>query len=182
MSKHAAKPKRAKKYRPRPADPQAAYRAIRDNWRATFTAAQVSDEKLDELRKRFSQYLDAEKRQDWSLDCQTALVLLKNGNGGLEEWGRVTEVLNVALVLCERGFGREYLDAVVDAQEHIFAVKQCFDQTGSWGWSDAANDAINEAIDIYAAQLEVTKQADVLSAFAEVTRRIEANQVYKEAA
>jgi hypothetical protein len=181
-SKHGSKPRRDKKYQPRPVKADAAYKAIRDNWRATFTATQVSDEKQAELRERFAQHLDADKQKDWAVDCKTALVLLKNGNGGLDDWNKVTEVLNVALVLCERGFGPEWLDTIVEAQDQIFVVKMCFERTGAWGWSDAANDAINEGIDVYAAQLEVTKQADVLSAFAEVTRRIEQQQVYKEAA
>lgn len=181
-SKHGSKPKRDKKYTPRKVDPSAAYRAIRENWRTTFIGAEVSETKQAELRERFAQYLDGDNQKDWAMDCKTALVLLKNGNGGLAEWNKVTKVLNTSMILCERGFGAEYLDTLVAAQDQAFAVKVCFDKTGEWGWSDAANDAINEGIDVYAAQLEVTREADILSAFAEVTRRIDAQQVYKEAA
>jgi len=180
MAKHGSKAKRSKAYRPKPKNPNAAFTVIRSHWRKHFNGAVDTAEKA-QLRARFNEAVGADQQEKLSEEFRTAFVAMLTGGGTMEDFSEVTGALNTALVLCERGFGEEYLDAMIAAQGQIFAVKLHFDATGEWVFTDAACDAINEGLDVHAAQLEHTKQADVLSAYAEVARRLEQNQVYREA-
>ena len=179
--KHGSKPRREKKYRARPVNPQAAYVVIRDNWRANFSSVSEAAKSAG-LREKFCEPVGAEQQDSLSREYRTAFVSLLYGGGGADEWNTVVEALNIALVLCQRGFGREYEGSIVAALEAAALAMSAYKNTGKWGWPESSCVAINEGLDIHVAQLEQTKQADVLSAIAEVARRIDANDVYKEAA
>ncbi|MEJ7804313.1 MAG: hypothetical protein WKG03_00105 [Telluria sp.] len=181
MAKHGTKAKRNKKYSPKGINPNAAFQVVRDNWRATFSGTQEQAANAL-LREKFAQPVGDEQREDLSFEYRSALVALMAGNGGVSDWDTVTSALNTGLVLCERGFGNEYEAAMVKALDQVFAVRLHHDRTGAWVFSAEAIDAINEGIDVHDAQLEHAMQADVLSALAEVAKRIESQQVYKEAA
>lgn len=179
--KHGSKPKREKKYRARPVNPQAAYVAIRDNWRANLSSVSEAAKSAG-LRAKFSEPVDAEQQDSLSREYRTAFVSLLSGGGGEEEWNTVVEALNIALVLCERGFGLEYEGSIVVALDVAFLAMSGYKKTGKWEWPESWFSPIDQGLEIHSAQLELTKQADVLSAIAEVARCIEANDVYKEAA
>lgn len=181
MAKHGTKPKRKKPYVPKGVNPNAAFNVVRDNWRATFKGTQENAE-TSALRARFAANVGAEQQDTLSREFNTAFVALLTGGGDMNDWSEVTGVLNTALVLCERGFGEEYTAAMIEAQDQVFAAKLHYDATGEWVFTDEARAAINEGLDVHTAQLEHTKQADILSAYAEVARRIDQQQVYKAAA
>lgn len=180
MAKHASKPKRSKAYRPKPKHLDSAFTVIRSHWRKHFNGAVDTAEKA-QLRARFAEGVGTEQQEKLSEEFRTAFVAMLAGGGTMDDFSEVTGALNTALVLCERGFGEEYLNAMIEAQDQIFAAKLHYDSTGEWVFTDAARDAINEGLDVHAAQLEHAMQADVLSAYAEVARRLENNNVYREA-
>lgn len=179
--KHGSKPRREKKYRARPVNPQAAYVAIRENWRANFSSVSEAAKSAG-LREKFCEPVGAEQQDNLSREYRTAFVSLLSGGGGKDEWNTVVEALNIALVLCERGFGLEYEQSIVAALDAAVLAMSAYKETGKWEWPESLCAPIGQGLDIHSAQLEHTKQADVLSAIAEVARRIEANDVYKEAA
>lgn len=182
MAKHASKPKRNKKYTPKGVDRNALFHVVRDNWRASAAAANDGGNEAA-LRARFTQPVGVEQQEELSTEYRTALVALRTGGGDLDDWSMVISALNTGLILCERGFGLEYLETFMAALDALAAAYAEFQVTGKWEWSDDANTAINDCIDVHAAQLEATTQADVFSAFAEVQKRIDAQQVIiKEAA
>lgn len=182
MAKNGSKPKRNKRYVPKGFDKNAMFHVIRDNWRASATAANETARDT-ELRARFSAPVGIEQQEELFAEYRTALVAMLAGGGDLNDWSMVISALNVGLVLCERGFGPEYLETFMTALDSMAAAHAHYLATGKWEWSEEANAAINDCIDVHAAQLEATIQADVLSAYAEVKKRIDASQVIiKEAA
>jgi thiaminase len=183
--KHGSAPKRNKKHVKRKVNPAAAFDAIRQNWRTVFQAAELSEEKLAELRAQFSAQIAPERQDTLSREYATAFTAMVLGTGDDKDWAKVVAALNTALILCERGIGFEHMDDVTEAQEEIYGAKLYYDTHGrQWLWTDKARDAINTALDVHAAQLEHpdVKEADLLSAIAEVHNRVAKQQVYKEAA
>jgi len=181
-SKHASPAKRNKKHKPKGFDKNAMFHTIRDNWRASAVAAN-DDGKDAALRARFAQPVGGQQQEELFTEYRTALVAMRAGNGDLDDFSMVISALNTGLILAERGFGEEHLPTFMAALDAIAEAYAHYQATGKWEWSDEANEAINDGIDIHAAQLEHTLQADVMSAIAEVAKRIEQQQVIiKEAA
>jgi hypothetical protein len=181
-SKHASPAKRKKAHQPKGYDKNAMFHTIRNNWRASAVAS--NDGKNDAaLRARFSQQVGGQQQEELSAEYRTALVAMRMGNGDLDDFSMLTSALNTGLVMAERGFGEEYVPTFMKALDAIAQAYATYKATGKWEWDDEANEAMNDGIDIHAAQLEHALQADVLSAMAEVAKRIDASQVIiKEAA
>lgn len=180
-SKHASPPKRRKKYKSGIADAVAQVRAIRKKLHDTFL--DVKGKPVNSaVRAKFAMSISKEQQDDLWMECRSAWVAMLQGQGDALDWDAVTEALNTALVLSERGFGAEFQGVIADALEHVFKARRHFDSAGEWAWTDEAAALVNEGIDVYGGQLEHALQADLMSAIAEVANRIEKNQTYKEAA
>jgi thiaminase len=183
--KHGSKPKRDKKHVKRAVNPAAAFDAIRQNWRTVFQAAELDEAKLNELRAKFAAQIDPERQDTLSREYATAFAALVVGTGDDKDWAKIVAALNTSMILCERGIGFEHMDDVIEAQDEAYGAKLHYDTHGrEWLWTDKACAAINAGLDVHAAQLEhpEVKEADLLSAIAEMHNRIAKKQVYKEAA
>ena len=181
-SKNASPAKRKKAHKPKGFDRNAAFHVIRGHWRAQVMAANDGLEN-GKLRECFMQPVGADQQEELFAEYRAALVRMRINVGDLEDWNMVLNALNTGLILCERGFGHEYLPTFMAALDQMADSRVIYDATGVWEWSAKANEEINDCIDVHAAQLEAAMQADVLSAMAEVAKRIEQQQVItKEAA
>lgn len=188
-SKHGSPAKRNKAHKPKGFDRNAPFHTIRANWAASRRAANDALESgvllSGALRARFSEKIDAEAQEELASEYAAAMARMRQNTGDLDDWSAVIQALNTGLVLAERGFGAEYVPTFMQALDALANARIVYLETGKWSWIDADNDAINDCIDIHAAQLAhpQTKQADVLSAIAEVAALIEKHQVIiKEAA
>jgi hypothetical protein len=107
-----------------------------------------------------------------------AFANLKQGHPTEEAWGHVCFSLNLALVLCELGFGSEWTDTVVAALDGIFKAKQRGDRTGRYGLDGDAIKAVTDALEVHDQQMEVATRAETAQAYAIVQQRIAAGNVY----
>jgi hypothetical protein len=181
-SKHASPAKRKKAHQPKGYDKNAMFHAIRDNWRASALASNDGNNNA-RLRARFSEQVGSEQQDELTREYRAALVAMRMGNGDLDDFSMLTSGLNTGLILAERGFGEEYVPTFMKALDAIAEAYANYKATGKWVWDEESNEAMNDGIDVHAAQLEHALQADVLSAMAEVAKRIDARQVIiKEAA
>lgn len=181
-SKHASPAKRKKAHQPKGYDKNAMFHTIRNNWRASAVAS--NDGKNDvALRARFAQHVGGEQQDELTREYRSALVAMRIGSGDLDDFSLLTSALNTGLILAERGFGEEYVPTFMKALDAIAQAYANYKAVGKWEWDEEANEAMNDGIDVHASQLEHALQADVLSAMAEVAKRIDASQVItKEAA
>ena len=103
--------------------------------------------------------------------------------GGTEEaWHSLAATLNVALILMERGFGVEFEAEIKAAMRALMRTKYRQKETGSWALDGEGISAMRTALEIHDAQVGVADRAELRFAINEIYRRVEAGDVYAEAA
>lgn len=119
------------------------------------------------------------KQDDVALFYRAAFDAMRSGRGDEEQWGTVVFTLNMALLLCEAGYGPEWETLLSTALEGAFRAKLRADKTNKWGFDGPALSAIAEALEVHEAQLAAARQADILAARDEMKRRIDAGIVLR---
>ncbi|WP_207002550.1 hypothetical protein [Trinickia mobilis] len=84
---------------------------------------------------------------------------------------QVAYALNMAMVLCERGLGREWLALVQRAQEALVRSAADSHKVGKWVLDDDAYALICEALEIHDQQAEAATTAAIQAAENEINRR-----------
>jgi hypothetical protein len=107
---------------------------------------------------------------------------LRTGDANEESWSCVACSLNVALVLCEKGIGAEYVDAIVTALDGCFRAKIRSAKTGNFRLDGEALRDIETALVIHDSQLELAKRFEVQEAMNTIYKRLKDGNVYQEAA
>jgi hypothetical protein len=106
------------------------------------------------------------------VNTHVAMIELTQGRGTLTHWKRIAGVLNIASVMSEQGFGREFTKALIAAQDAMLEVgKRAVRNQGRFGFTGTELTAINEALEVHDAQLENSRAIDVDRAADEVMRR-----------
>jgi hypothetical protein len=107
---------------------------------------------------------------------------LRTGDANEESWSCVACALNVALVLCEKGIGSEYEQALVKALDGAFRAKIRSTKTGNFRLDGEALRDIEIALVIHDSQLEIAKRYEVQEAMKTIYQRLANGNVYMEAA
>lgn len=107
---------------------------------------------------------------------------LRIGSANEEAWSCVACALNVALVLCEKGIGAEYVDALVTALDGCFRAKIRSEKTGNFRLDGEALRDIETALAIHDQQMEIAKRWEVTEAMQTIYKRLEEGNVYEVAA
>lgn len=123
--------------------------------------------------------MQQDKQDDVALFYRFAFDAMQQGRGSEEQWGTVVFTLNMAVLLCERGYGPEWEDLLNRALEGAFRAKVRADKTGRWGFDGPALSAIREALEVHEAQMAAATQADILAARDEMHRRIDSGNVFR---
>ncbi|EPS1221633.1 hypothetical protein ACVBR5_000859 [Burkholderia cenocepacia] len=155
-----------KQYRPRPMGRCGALGPIQRAAQAMIDREPMSDDQA----------------RDLGLAYHLSLERMLKGTGDEESWSTVTCSLNIALVLAERGIGAEYEALFVRALDGAFRAKQRAAQTGRWAYDGDAIHDIREAFLVHDEQMQIALVGQVRAALNEVHRRIDAGNVYREAA
>jgi len=108
--------------------------------------------------------LSASRIQKLAIGHHMALRAVHEGRGTDADMGRLAEALNVAMVLCDRGFGRDEIAIIKAAQGELVAAEGPSRQVGRWFLSDRAYNAICTALEIHDQQLELATEAEVQGA------------------
>lgn len=107
---------------------------------------------------------------------------LRIGSANEEAWSCVACALNVALVLCEKGIGAEYVDALVTALDGCFRAKIRSEKTGNFRLDGEALRDIETALAIHDQQMEIAKRWEVTEAMQTIYKRLEEGNVYEVSA
>ena len=109
-----------------------------------------------------------------------AMNSLTKGEGTPEDWQEVSNSINVAMILCERGFGSEYKPSLIKAAEAMTRMKERHKKEGkALLFKSDEMRVVNEALELHDAQLEVTLVRDVELAVLEVEKRLRLRQFHK---
>lgn len=143
-------------YRPRPVDPAACLRAI-----------------------GLHHALDADQKTDLALAVRAAADGMRQGRGVEQHVHTLASAVNLALILCERGVGREHQQAVIDAQLALMRTIERGQRTARWGFDGPAIATLETALEVYEAQLDVVAAVELRDAVREVSRRMAQGHVFE---
>jgi hypothetical protein len=128
--------------------------------------------------------LDPEQLRDLRIGYHGALAALTSGHANDSEANALALASNVALMLCEYGIGREYLDEVIAAQHAVMSIKLRRDRVGRYGATGPELALLQTLLDLHDAQLdsEDCKEYVLIGALVECKRRAAAGHVLEVAA
>lgn len=110
--------------------------------------------------------------QDTLIANHTALSNIARGVGDAHDWNRLNGAVNMALVMCESGFGGEHYDAFIAGRDAMLAMVRRAIGTERYIFKGDELRALNECMDAHDAQLACVRSIDVDNAAKEVERRV----------
>lgn len=125
-----------------------------------------------------------------SVDAQTKLKLgyhwsmanLTKGDGTTHDWQTVSDALNVALVLCEMDYGKEYLPELDTAMFSMLDLRDRYRATGRMLFKGTEMQAVNLGLELHDEQIALAPIATMEKALQEVERRLTKGNFLKRAA
>ncbi|SMG00349.1 hypothetical protein [Burkholderia singularis] len=135
---------------------------------------------LDALERRTP--MDVSQTTDLGIAYHVALSEMINGRGTEEHWSTIACALNVALVIAETGPGLSSIGIIKGALAGLVRARDRARRTGKWGFDGDALIDVKIALETHDAQMATVSKQSILAALAEVHRRIDAGDVFKEAA
>lgn len=124
--------------------------------------------------------LAADQQRDLGLAYHLSFEAMLRG-GAEEAWHALAATLNIALILCERGFGVEFEGEIKAAMRALMRTKYRQQETGSWALDGDGITAMRRALEIHDAQIEFAERGEIRAAINEVYARVMAGDVYAEA-
>lgn len=122
------------------------------------------------------------QQSDINVAYTVSLKNLVEGGGTDYDWANVVVSLNIAMILVEAGLGPEYEDDIVAALDGMFRMQLRAKRFGKWIFDGTALQAVNRALEVHEAQLELATHQQVIDAKQVMHQRISSGNVYKEAA
>jgi hypothetical protein len=126
--------------------------------------------------------LDLSQTTDLGIAYHVALDEMLQGRGTEEHWSTLACALNITLVIAETGPGLNSIRIIEDALAGAVRARDRARRTGKWGFDGDALIDMKIALETHDAQLATVSKAVVQAALAEVHRRIDAGDAFKEAA
>ncbi len=123
--------------------------------------------------------LDASQQTDLVLAVRAAAGGMRAGVGVEHHVHALASAVNLALILCERGVGREYQQTVIDAQLALIRSIERGRRSARWGFDGPAIAQIEAALEVYEAQLAVVAAVELRDAVREVTKRVNQGHVFQ---
>ena len=123
--------------------------------------------------------MDAGQQVDLTLGVRAAALALRSGVGVEHHVHTLASAINVALVLAERGAGREFQDEIIAAQTALVRTIERGRRSGRWGFDGPALAEVDRALAVYEAQLAAVPRIAARDAVREVTRRVNQGNVFE---
>lgn len=123
-----------------------------------------------------------EQLSDLGLAYWLSFDNLRAGDANEESWSCVVCALNVSLVMCEKGIGAEHEQALVTALDGAFRAKVRSARTGNFRLDGDGLRDVETGLQIHDQQMAIATRAEISDAMHTVRARIEAGNVYQEAA
>lgn len=123
--------------------------------------------------------LAADQRRDLGLAYHLSFEAMLRG-GTEEAWHALAATLNIALFLCERGFGVEFESEIKAAMRTLMRTKYRQQETGSWALDGEGIAAMRLALEIHDQQVNIVERGEIRAAINEVYALVMAGDVYAE--
>ena len=114
---------------------------------------------------------------DLGMAIHTSIERMRLGMGIEVDFHTLAAMVNVSLILCERGVGNEFEQVVKDAQDALIEILQRNRRTGKWAFSGSGLQAINAAAQLHEQQIALVPRAACRDAMIECRRRMQRGEV-----
>ncbi len=156
--------------------PHAITKAIGQAW-PCVTAEDIERRMLGELVLTADQAMQRDQITDLSLFGHAALSALERGQATDVDVNNLAVIANVAMLLCEIGYGAEVLDTMVAGQRAVVSLQARHARTGRAVATGPELLAIREAIALHDQQLDMAPTArEMRAVIAELNRRNKAGE------
>ena len=126
---------------------------------------------INSVIEEFATPLCDEDRRNIEISFVVSLDRLARGKADGDDIANIGFMCNTAAVLCERGFGEEYMDEVGEAMDALLRAELRGKQGKSIGVTGDELADIRRAYQLHAVQVESAGRGHLLAAGKEVTRR-----------
>lgn len=150
--------------------PHAITKAIGQAW-PCVTAEDIERRMLGEIVLTADEGMQRDQITDLSLFGHAALSALERGQATDIDVNNLAVIVNVAMLLCEIGYGVEVLDTMVAGQHAVKALQQRQARTGRGVATGPELLAIREVIALHDQQLEMQPTARQMRAVIEELKR-----------
>ena len=123
--------------------------------------------------------MDADKLRDLKLSVLNALDCITQGIGQEEHIIHLAVASNFSLLLCEQGYGAEFVDEVKQAQEHIMGLYARLNAGQTLALTGPGIQAIRALVQIHSGQVshEECTNGVLIDTFLEMMERMKAGNV-----
>ncbi len=118
---------------------------------------------------------------DLAVPVRTAAMAMRSGVAVEHHVHTLASCVNVSLVLCERGAGKEYESDIIAAQMALMRTIERGKRTGRWGFDGPALHEVERALQVWDAQLDVVPKSSLRDAVREVHSRMDRGLVFEVA-
>lgn len=101
-----------------------------------------------------------------------SMAALCRGEGDTHDWQNVSDAMNVAMVLCEMGYGEDYLPDLSVAMQSMLAMRDRRKAGQKLLFRGEEMQAVNLGLELHDAQVEEVPRAAFEKALDEVNRRL----------
>lgn len=123
--------------------------------------------------------LDESQQIDLTLAVRAAALAMRSGAGTEHHTWTLASGINVALILCERGIGKDHEPDVISGQIALMRTIERGNRTGRWGFDGPALAEVDTALAVYEAQLAGISRQEAVDAVREVERRVAQGHVFR---
>lgn len=118
-------------------------------------------DRAERLAKIMAEPIDAAQRTNIHAACSVAMKAICEGWSSKLHWAELAVGMNMALSLAELGYGVECIPEVNAALAAIFRAEQRGKTHDAWRLDGDGIKAMNNALEVLEAQLEIAPLADV---------------------
>lgn len=115
--------------------------------------------------------------RDLGIAYRASLQAMLDGKGSEQAWNTLTCSLNIALILCERGIGEEFIHTIKHAQNCLIDCRKRAERFNNWSFTADEARTILRAFAIHDEQIALATKKEIVFSLGEVRRRIEQNEV-----
>ncbi|MFA6904359.1 MAG: hypothetical protein WC236_14890 [Gallionellaceae bacterium] len=121
--------------------------------------------------------LEDNQLRDLGIAYRASLEAMLNGKGDDQAFNTLACALNIALVLCERGIGEEFIPTIKHAQNCLINCRERAARFNNWSFTADEARTILKAFAIHDEQIPLATKKEIVFSLDEVRRRIEQNEV-----
>lgn len=119
-----------------------------------------------------------DQARDLGIAYHASLQAMLTGHGTEQAWSTLACSINIALVLAEKGLGKDSVEIFKAAQTALIESRNRASKLGKWGFDGSGMQQVKTAFAWHDEQIRIATKGQIVDSLKEVRRRIEAEIVF----